>query len=293
MPRWQGRSKGTPLGYRIFVWICHHLGLKPAYALLRIVAFYFFIFSRQSSNAIYQYFRKRHHFGVFDSWWRTYRNNYLLGQTLLDKMAVFSGIENRFTYHFDGLDNLRQMVSMGKGGILLSAHTGNWEMAGHHLGHLNTKINIVVFDAEHEKIKNYLDGLSKKEFNVIVIRDDMSHVYRMGAALANNELVCMHADRFLEGNKTMTLSLLGAEAPFPAGPFLMAAGFNVPVAFVFAFKETDIHYHYFGSPLVQRPENESKKDFALRLAQLYVSDLEKKIKQYPEQWFNYYDFWKP
>src|SRR5579859_130539 len=251
MLRWKGKSKGTPLGYRIFVFVGRHLGLLPAYGLLRFVAFYYFIFSASSSKVIYSYFRHRQYLGVMASALKIYRNYYLLGQTLLDKMAVFAGLKNKFTYHFDGVENLKQMVNQGKGGILLSAHVGNWEMAGHHLEHLNSKINIVMFDGEHEKIKNYLNQLGRKNFNVIVIREDMAHVYAIGAALASNELVCMHADRFLEHNKTIGLELLGERALFPAGPFQMASGFNVPVAFVYAFKESTWHYHFFGSSLIQ------------------------------------------
>jgi predicted LPLAT superfamily acyltransferase len=291
MPRWQGKSKGTPLGYRIFIFVCKTFGLASAYLLLRFVAFYYFVFSTTSSKAIYNYF-KRLGYGSRKSFIGIYKNYYLFGQTLIDKRAVFAGIKNQFTYHFDGIENLKQMVSMGRGGILLSAHVGNWEMAGHHLHHLHTKINIVMFDGEHEKIKKYLEGLGEKSFHPIVIKQDMAHVYQMGAALANNELVCMHADRFLEGNKTLSMNFLGEEAFFPAGPFLMAAGFNVPVCRVYAFKETAQHYHYFGSQLDQRKEGENKSDFALRLAHNYVQDLENKINQYPLQWFNYYDFWK-
>src|SRR5689334_2548528 len=121
----------------------------------------------------------------------------------------------------------------------------------------------------------------------------MSHEYEMGGVLAKNELVCIHADRFLEGNKTIKLKFFGDEAQFPLGPFLLSAGFNVPVCLVFAFKESNKHYHYFGSPLIERLTSENKKDFARRLAEMYVADLEKKLKVYPEQWFNYYDFWKP
>jgi predicted LPLAT superfamily acyltransferase len=292
MAEWEGKSRGTPLGYKIFVWTCKHLGVAPAYFILRLVAFYFFLFYPSSTSPIYNYFRKRFSYGVLKSLVKTYRNNYLLGQTLIDKIVMIAGLKIPFTFNFDGEENLHQMVATGRGGILLSAHAGNWEMAGQHLTNIKTIINIVMFDGEHENIKQYMDGLGEKSFNVITIKDDMSHVYQMGAALGNNELICMHADRFLEGNKTVSINFLGEEARFPIGPFLMSAGFNVPVSLVFAFKEPNNHYHYFGSPLIQRSENENKKDFAQRLAQLYVQDLEKKLREYPEQWFNYYDFWK-
>jgi predicted LPLAT superfamily acyltransferase len=292
MPQWAGKSKGNKLGYRIFVFVCKTFGVLPAYFLLRFVSFYYFLFSWNSSRHIYHFFRYRIGFGKVKSFFRIYSNYYIFGQTLLDKIIVMAGIENKFSYDFDGEENLREMVAKGKGGILLSAHVGNWEAAGHLLKRLNSRINIVMFDGEHQQIKSYLDEVIKgKNFNVIVIKNDMSHVYAIGDALSRNELICLHADRFLPGNKTVTRNFLGAPANFPAGPFQLAAGFNVPVSIVFAMKESARHYHFFGSPILKKYEEESKTLFSERLSEIFKNDLEQKVKMYPEQWFNYYNFW--
>ena len=293
MPHWQGKSKGTPLGYRIFVFVIKTFGVTIAYFLLRFVAFYYFFFSWTSSKHIYRYFRDLHRYGVLTSILKIYRNYYVFGQTLLDKIVVMAGIENKFTYDFDGEENLREIVRGGKGGILLSAHVGNWEAAGHLLKRLNTRINVVMFDGEHQQIKDYLERVTGgQKLNIILIKEDMSHVYAMGEALQKNELICLHADRFLEGNKTKLSLLLGEEAQFPLGPFLLAASFRVPVSIVFAFKETNKHYHFFGSPILTRQDVESKDNFISRLSSAFVRELEQKVKMYPEQWFNYYNFWE-
>ncbi len=97
------------------------------------------------------------------------------------------------------------MAALGKGGLLLSAHVGNWEAAGYLLERLNTNISIVMFDGEHQKIKQYLEKVTAtKKASVIVIKDDLSHVYAINEALSRNELVCMHADRFMGVIKTIT-----------------------------------------------------------------------------------------
>lgn len=293
MPQWQGKSKGTPLGYRIFVFIVTYLGVNIAYLALRFVAFYYFAFSWKSSGHIYRYFRHRHNYNRLKSITSVYNNYYVFGQTLLDKVIVMAGIDNKFTYDFDGEENLREIVRGGKGGILLSGHVGNWEAAGHLLKRLNTRINVVMFDGEHQQIKEYLERVTGgHKLNIIPIRQDMSHVYAMGEALQKNELICLHADRFMEGNKTTLLKLLGEEAQFPVGPFLLAASFRVPVSIVFAFKETNTHYHFFGSEILSRRDEESKDQFINRLTSTFVGELEQKVKMYPEQWFNYYNFWQ-
>lgn len=293
MPQWKGKSKGNKLGYKIFIFVCSQFGVRPAYFLLRFVAFYYFLFSWSSSRAIYRYFRHRLGYQRLKAWRMIYSNYYVFGQTLLDKIIVMGGMDNQFTYHFDGEDNLKQIVAKQKGGILLSAHVGNWEAAGHWLNRLNAKINVVMFDGEDRQIKQYIQEVTGgRTFNVIAINNDFSHVYAIGDALGKNELICLHADRFLEGNKTVSRNLLGAEALFPLGPFALASGYNVPVSIVFAFKEGTTHYHFFGSePLIRLPD-EDQQAFRNRLINVFVKELEKKIRTYPTQWFNYYNFWK-
>lgn len=292
MPQWQGKSKGTRLGYSIFIGILQRWGVGPAYFLLRFVSGYYFLFSWKTSRAIWYYFRRRLGLG----WWRSagflYRNYYLFGQTIIDRIVLMSGIRNRFSFDFDGEQHLHDIVKAGKGGLLLSAHIGNWEIAGYLLKRLNTRINIVMFDGEHQKVKEYLEGVTgSRNARIIVIREDLSHIYQITEALGNNELVCMHADRFMDGNKTLQLSFLGEQAHFPAGPFVLASRLKVPVSFVFAMKDSSLHYHFYASE-GRRFEAADRQALPVLIANAFTAAMEEKVKAYPVQWYNYYAFWK-
>jgi predicted LPLAT superfamily acyltransferase len=292
MPSWHGKSRGTPLGYRFFVSILKHFGVLPAYLMLRLVVLYYFFFSYQSSKLIFHYFHKKLHYTRWQSLGLLYKNYYRLGQTIIDKVVIMSGIGNKFTWNFEGEDNLRKITALQKGGLLLSAHLGNWEIAGHLLKRLETNIHVVMYDGEHQQIKKYMEGVTgKRNMNVIVIKEDLSHIYAISEALKNNELVCLHADRFVEGNKTMVVDFLGSPAKFPAGPFVLAATFKVPLCFVFAFKETDMHYHLYASGLKQY-EGLSKDTVMRQVLHEFAAEMEAKARLYPEQWFNYYNFWQ-
>src|SRR5271167_4591674 len=99
MSSWQGKSKGKPLGYRIFVSILKIEGVLPAYVLLWFVTLYYLIFSYKSSKSTFNYFHKRHNYGVIKSIYKVYINYNLLGQSLIDKVVVMSGIPNKFTFN--------------------------------------------------------------------------------------------------------------------------------------------------------------------------------------------------
>lgn len=292
MPAWEGKSRGTALGYRIFVVVLTWFGVLPAYALLRVVVVYYFLFSPRSSRLLFHYFHTRLHHSRLRSVALIYQNYYRLGQSIIDKVVIMAGIRNRFSFHFDGEEHLRTIKDMQRGGLLLSAHLGNWEIAGHLLKRLDTRIHVVMFDGEQQQIKQYMEGVTgKRSIEVIIIKEDLSHIYAISEALKSNELVCIHADRFLEGNKTMRHSFLGSEASFPAGPFVLAATFKVPVSFVFAFKETSLHYHLFASEPKLYGELQ-RQAIMEKLLDEFVLDMEIKARQYPAQWFNYYNFWE-
>lgn len=290
MTKWQGKSQATVTGYKIFGFFIKNLGVRSAYFILLFVSFYYFLFSHKSSAAILGLYRARLKMPALKAYRLLYANYFRFGQTLIDKFAVMAGQSGSFTFEFDGEQHLREMVGRGQGGILLSAHAGNWEAAGQLLQRLNTPVNIVMYDGEDASIKQYLQKAGEKKFNVIFVKNDLSHIFQINEALAANELICMHADRFLPGNKTITTDFLGAPAQFPEGPFLLALKFRVPVSFVYAFKETVTHYHLYATEV--KSFSQRNNDTVLMIARDYVASLEGKVQQHPEQWFNYYDFWK-
>ncbi len=213
MARWEGKTRGGLSGYRIFVFTIRHLGLYPAYLLLVFVSFYYFLFARKSNHHIYYLYHKRLKYSSTRARWTIYRNYFIFGQVLIDKVAAMAGLADKFSYDFDGEEYLRGMQN---GGLLISAHIGNWEVAGNLLKRLDRPFNIVMFDEEHENIKHYLDDVMKeKNIKVIVIKNDLSHLIQIHEALKNRELIAIHGDRFLEGAKTITANFLGQPARFP------------------------------------------------------------------------------
>ena len=293
MPSWKGKTRGGVLGYKIFVWTLKYFGISFAYFLLYFVVAYFFVSSGKAFRFIYQYFRKGMHFGATKSFISIYRNYYYFGQILVDKIAMLAGFQNRFTFDFEGEEYLRQMTN---GGMLISAHIGNWEIAGNLLNRLEKNVNIILYDAEREQIKGYLsDVFTSRRVNFIVIKEDYSHLNEIHKALERGEIIAMHGDRFIEGNKILVMDFLGRPAPFPTGPVNLAARFNAPVSYVFAVKESRKHYHFFATPLrtVEFSNNLKKRDIILKEAvSAYVTSFERIVKRYPFQWFNYFDFWK-
>ncbi len=287
MSDWKGKTRGNLLGYRIFVSILRTLGPKAAYALLVFVSLYFVLFSGSESRATYTFLRKKMSKGRLTAFFGIWKTFFKLGQNLIDKVAILSGLQKYYTYEFDGEMNLQEIVNRNEGGVLISGHLGNWDIAANFLNNLDgaNDIYVVMMDAEHQKVKDFMESTqTKKQFNIIPIKDDGSHIFMINEILRDNKLICIHGDRFVEGQKTKTFDFIDGKAKFPMGPFRIASALNKPVSFVYAMKDNLKHYHLYGSPIKQGLTSQE-------LMALFVKDLEEKTIRYPYQWFNFYNYW--
>jgi len=285
---WRGKSRGSVLGYKIFVFCIKNFGVRSAYFLLYFVALYFCFFSGKNTRAIFYYLHKRRHYSWFKSVINVYKSYYVFGQTIIDKVAIPSGLRNKFNYQFDGIEQIEAALQQKKGGILISAHVGNFEIAEFFLNEVDEKagISLLTTDEEHREIKEYLERFTKKtNTRFIIIKNDLSHIFEINAALARNEIICITGDRYIKEAKHMTADLMGQEARFPAGPFLIGSRLQIPVLFVYVMKHSATKYNLYARTVVVK--NRDAQD----LLDKYVHSLEWILEKYPLQWFNYFDFW--
>ena len=287
--KWQGKSKGTVLGYRIFVFLMRHLGIYAAYSLLIFVAFYYFLTEWQSNRFMFYYFRHRLGYSLAKTIGSLYLSYFTFGQIIIDKIAILAGLEHKFTFDFDGQELLFKLLEEQQGGVLISAHIGNFEIAEPFFRKIDIdlKISTVTTDMEHSVIKEYLESISKNKPSnqFIYVKEDMSHIFKINDAIGDNKIVCFTGDRYFEGVRSLKGTLLGAEATFPAGPFFIASRLKVPVLFVYVMKESRLHYHLYAQVA------EVKGRDAQALLDAYTENMEQMLKKYPLQWFNYFNFW--
>jgi len=285
MTKWDGKTKGSLLGYKFFVFCIRTFGLRIAYFFCLNVSVHFILVAKKQRHGLMQFYRD----GFGFSGWKAFRmavscfNRF--GQTLVDRIAVQTRHRKRFTHTFINETALLETAANGQGGILLSGHVGNWEIAGNLIRErITSSINIVMLDAEVEKVKEFLKSKTGGPgYNLIPIKDDLSHLILIHAALKRKELVAIHADRVSESGKVIVKDFLGKPAAFPAGPFILASKFKVPVFMVYGVKTTARHYELSAKEIILGSEEE--------IAAQYVDHLETMVRKYPDQWFNFYNYY--
>lgn len=293
---WDGKTKGSLLGHKIFVIILKTFGLNSAYFLLRFVALWFSIFSVKGAKAQYYFFRKRLKFNFLKSIFSVYKNHFIFGQILLDRVAIFSGLAHKFKYTHNNAEIIKNMIINNTGGILINAHVGSWQSAGKLLEMYGDKIYLVMVDAEHQKIKSYLNSVTDKNaIEIIPIEKNGAHLVKIDEVLKNKGIIAFHGDRFIDSSGAAEVDFFGEKAKFAKGPFQLAAKYGVPYTFATAFKENRKQYSFYAIEprYINYPGSLPLRREEIKIhMKLYVSELETMLKKYPEQWFNYYHFWE-
>lgn len=78
------------------------------------VALYYFLFQFKSNKYITYFYRKRLEYPYFKAKKALFGNYYVFGKTLIDRVAIGSGMRHKFTYEFDGVNILQRFLSEKK-----------------------------------------------------------------------------------------------------------------------------------------------------------------------------------
>jgi len=185
----------------------------------------------------------------------------------------------------EGLTELTQAATAGRGLVVLTAHLGNWELAGRTLARDGARPTHVVVAAEADPaVERFLRG---GEAPVrFVTRSAPTTSLTLLTALRRGEVVALQGDRALGTRGDITLPFFGVPALFPMGPFLLARAAGAPVVPAFCLLDGDRRYRIVvGAPSMVRAGDE-----AAALAR-WVGVLETMVRRHPTQWFNFYDVW--
>ena len=295
--KWQGRTGGGNLGQRLLITLLRVVPIRLIYCVSAATVPFYIIFAYSRYRAIYRYFREQWRLSPCGAFCRAYRNHVIFSQIVVDRFAVFAGKKDIFDTEIEGYDIFDELNRHSKGFVMVSSHIGNYEITGYVLKPDKKRINSLVFASETALVaQNRLAIMGDNNINIVPVADDMSHIFTVSHALQDGQIVSAVADRINGSDKHIKCRLLQGEALFPAGIFTLAATFEVEVVAVFTLKVSPTKYR----TLIRRLEIDSPADGtalsksrrASLLVEAYAMEMEKVLAQYPEQWFNFYDFWQ-
>ena len=233
------------------------------------------VFYVHSFDAILLVFRIFVHFGI--QYIETVKFPFLSDECVNDR------------YRVSGIENLDVVLKKGKGGILLSAHLGNWEALFLYFSRKGYSVGAIYSTLIHDKV----DELVRKWRSLFGLQlfERRSYTRRIIRFLKKNGLVFLLNDQKPAGIKGIDGVFLGHKTKILNTPVILAARNKIPIVPVYLVRENGRQHIYIKEPLEINDKDDSSQAIEDAVVQLNTM-VESWVKKYPEQWSWFYEKWK-
>ncbi|EOD56392.1 glycosyl transferase family protein [Aeromonas molluscorum 848] len=297
-------ERGSLLGLQIMLVSYRLLGRRGFKVLLYPVIGYFWLTGRRQREASEQYLARLEAFARSQGVSlpaeprSSFRHLLRFGEAALDKLAGWRGDIVPEQVELVGREHHEAALASGRGLLLLGSHLGDLELCralGTQAGQVT--INALVFTRHAARFNALLKQINPGSgLNLIQVQEmGADTAILLKEKIEAGEWVVIVGDRtsVTREKRVVWADFLGAQAPFPLGPFALASVLACPVYLMFGLKERGrfrVHFEPFAERLLLPRSN---REAALqRWVQAYADRLQHHCLRAPLDWFNFFDFWQ-
>ena len=219
-----------------------------------------------------------------------YANFYKFSLSLCEKIAVWNG-----KIALDQIrvqSGMKELLSDGTGKILITSHFGNTEIARSlSASTAGIKINVLIFRKHSENFMKCIEKMGGGVKILYVGELGIGEMLQIKELLQNGEHIAVMGDRMPVGSdKFQSEDFLGRSANFPIGGYLLAKILDAPLFSLWCYEGRSGHELRL-QPLPAPLKSRDKARSVAAPLKSYVQQLELYAKEFPSQWYNFFDFW--
>jgi len=296
MTRWYQHGYHTPLSHRlifgIIPWVPRFL--QPPIAI--ITALIFFCLLGNERRALVSNLRRICGGRSLFLLWKAYWVFYSFCDFMVSYCYVPQASHAELLAMLASPHNARKIIDdclrEGNGLIVWTAHVGNWEFASRLLEMYDRTVNVARVVEQGKPAEAMLRDLMTNDLlRVVQLNDDPLAPLKLLYALRSNEIVAIQGDRVYQPFST-DVRFFGSPVTFPLGPFLLSYVSGAPIMPGFVVRHGWLRYRLVtGQPIRLAHTGNREQDLRAGLEQA-AKFLEDTIRAYPDQWMNFYEFWR-
>lgn len=275
-------------------WISLRVGRWLSCLLLYPITAYFVVFSCRTRAASSDFLRRV--LGRECGWTEVFRHYHTFANTLLDRLYIFAGQDQRLDISIKGLEVLDSYVRSGRGCLLVGAHLGSFEIA-RAVGVLGNqyRIKALVYGEGTPRITGMYRKLNPSLFkDIIYMGGGAESLIGLDQHARQGGIIALLGDRSVRASKRIRCEFFGEQAWFPEAPAHLSRILDIPLVLFFCLHRGNGRYeirfeHLADPPQVRRYQREAAVH---DIMQRYANRLEYYCKLAPYNWFNFYDFWQ-
>ncbi|GAB7127065.1 hypothetical protein JCM19000A_15720 [Silvimonas sp. JCM 19000] len=219
-------------------------------------------------------------------------------EALVDKVLAWSDPDRLGEVSVSGRQAVLDLLDAGRGGVFVVSHIGNFELcrAIARQRRQGIKLNIFVHTRHAERFNRVLHDLAPdSQLDLIQVSDfSPATAVMLAEKVERGEFIVIAGDRVpvSEQGPVLNVDFLGAPAPLPFGPYLLANMLRCPLISLMARREgaRSVITIRVLADAVRLPRAD-RIGGATALAQAYAEQMAQACVAAPFQWFNFFDFW--
>jgi lauroyl/myristoyl acyltransferase len=287
---WRSAGLGPAWGLGFLDRMFAVLPLRVAYLLVLGLAPIYFM---HHNRARYSVVRAMRRMGIGLAWWRALGAYVQYTLTLVDRHYAVAGrlqpVIDRAGSE-EVLERLDARLASARPLILLGHHCGVLEMAVPALEAQGRVVRAVA--VQDPEARRLLDNVGDSARSVggarraIVADGTMAAGLRMLSALRGGDVLAFKADRVPPGSDAIeTVTVFGERVDLPRGPHDIARLAKADVEVLSVFRVGAGRYRILADPI---PANATTPERAQAFGRILASH----VRQQPNQWFNFFPWWR-
>jgi predicted LPLAT superfamily acyltransferase len=219
--------------------------------------------------------------------WRQFHS---LAESFSDRLLM--GKEGGLTLTSKGRSHIREAARSGRGGIIISSHLGNYEIAASALHDLGFKLMIMMGERAARRVaRQQREDLKAKGISIAVASSrEGSPLLGLEAMkfLSQGGFVSIAGDIVWTDQRSLVpVRLFGHEARFTSAPHLLALTSGAPLLAVFTARTGKARHRLVVCSLGRvKAGSRAERNAAVKASvQGYADALERAVRRYPFQWY--------
>ena len=225
--------------------------------------------------------------------WKTVRDHFgSMGQSAVEVMS-FKQMKQKhhgLDIKIHDLDRYEALLGSGRGGVLITAHFGNWELLQVWSGLRGTPIHVLAREQKYPKLNGLINELRESQGSVSISRG--AGIRGLIRALRGKKMIGVLGDQSAGKTEGILLPFFGRRTSVPIGAFQLAQRTDALVMPFFIVRTGKAKHEVYSGEALQDDPSLPPQERVEFQARQYLKILEDFIRRFPDQWLWENKRWK-
>lgn len=190
--------------------------------------------------------------------------------------------------HFEGKEHLHEALAYGRGVVLATAHSGNWELLGAALALNGFPMIAVAQKQTNAEMDRFINDYRSLVGMHVTYKTGVREMIKM---LSAGKVIGMLMDQDA-GNEGIFVDFFQRQASAPRGPAFLARMKESPIVPAFITENHDGTHTVLIKKPIWAPQTEQRENDIIVTTQHLTEIIEKHIRLQPAEWFWLHNRWK-